>query len=292
MRGERFIPHGGGIGAVGCSGTQAGVSKHQADTVFLIDARSARIVIDRHDVGRGKIIFDFSQHAFADDVIGQAAKWLGAHNVVDAAIDEFQHFAGQQPAFAHFVAVTAVAFYQGFQMVEGAGCSKPFVRLDGVDHILLKSLDKPRENTRPRVYKRFSTVQLMVGDAVVAFEQNKIRYAGYHGLASLREQKAFQPIVAERRVFDIDFTDNADERFVCAMEGDGSEILGNGAKVFPNMLAAKAALLRKFIGKTLDPFVHAAIGFALDQLIGAALVGHMHNQIAVQHGKSRLAGTA
>ena len=41
--------------------------------------------------------------AFSDDMVGQAAEGLGADDIVDAAVDQFQHLTGQEPALTGLV---------------------------------------------------------------------------------------------------------------------------------------------------------------------------------------------
>ena len=40
---------------------------------------------------------------FTYDMVGQAGKRLGADDVIDTAVDQFNHFAGQEPAFSGLV---------------------------------------------------------------------------------------------------------------------------------------------------------------------------------------------
>jgi len=42
-------------------------------------------------------------------VVGQAAEGLGADDVAGTGVDQLQHLSGEQPAFAHLVAVAQVA---------------------------------------------------------------------------------------------------------------------------------------------------------------------------------------
>ena len=40
---------------------------------------------------------------FTYDMVGQAGKRLGADDVIDTAVDQFNHFTGQEPAFTGLV---------------------------------------------------------------------------------------------------------------------------------------------------------------------------------------------
>ena len=48
-------------------------------------------------------LLDFLDHTFSDNVVWQAAKWLGADDIFNTAVDQLQHLAGQKPAFASLV---------------------------------------------------------------------------------------------------------------------------------------------------------------------------------------------
>ena len=78
--------------------------EHQFDAVELIDFAGARVVVDGRDVGFGEAFAQRFDHALAGDVIGQAGKWLQTQDVRDARFDEFDHFGGEEPAFAGIVA--------------------------------------------------------------------------------------------------------------------------------------------------------------------------------------------
>ena len=66
--------------------------QHQADAVFLVHARGAWVIVDGRDVGRGVQGAYFVDHALAADVVRQAAKALGAHNVFKAGMHQLYHF--------------------------------------------------------------------------------------------------------------------------------------------------------------------------------------------------------
>ena len=69
--------------------------QHQLNPVFLIDLRCAWVIIDRDDVAVRILFADFADHTFADDMIRQTAKRLGADNIFKPCFIQFNHFAGQ-----------------------------------------------------------------------------------------------------------------------------------------------------------------------------------------------------
>ena len=46
---------------------------------------------------------DLLDDAFTNDMVGQAAEGLGADDIVDSAVDQFEHLTGQEPALAGLV---------------------------------------------------------------------------------------------------------------------------------------------------------------------------------------------
>ena len=72
-----------------------GGTEHQLDTVQLVYLRSARIIVNGHNISLRVIRPDMLDNALSDDVIRQAAKRLDADNVHDAAVDQIHHLAGQ-----------------------------------------------------------------------------------------------------------------------------------------------------------------------------------------------------
>ena len=86
-----------------------GVGQHEFDPVLLVDPGCAGIIVDGDDVAHGVVVLQLADHPLAHDVVGQAAEGLGADDVAGTGVDQLQHLSGEQPAFAHLVAVAQVA---------------------------------------------------------------------------------------------------------------------------------------------------------------------------------------
>ena len=80
-----------------------GRSQHQFNTVQLVNFTGTWIVVYSDDIGFWIALSKFLDHAFSDNVVWQAAKWLGADDIFNTAVDQLQHLAGQKPAFASLV---------------------------------------------------------------------------------------------------------------------------------------------------------------------------------------------
>lgn len=70
-----------------------GGGKHQLDTVQLIYLACAGVIVYGDYIGVRISFPQLFDNSFSNDVVGEAAKGLGAHNVIGAAVDQFQHLA-------------------------------------------------------------------------------------------------------------------------------------------------------------------------------------------------------
>ena len=80
-----------------------GRSQHQFNTVQLVNFTGTWIVVYSDDIGFWIALSKFLDHTFSDNVVWHAAKWLGADDIFNTAVDQLQHLAGQKPAFASLV---------------------------------------------------------------------------------------------------------------------------------------------------------------------------------------------
>ena len=80
-----------------------GVGQHQLDAVLLVDLGGARVIVNGYDVAPGVVVLQLSDHTLSYDVVGQAAKGLGADDVGHPGVDELQHLGGEEPALTHLL---------------------------------------------------------------------------------------------------------------------------------------------------------------------------------------------
>ena len=90
-----------------------GGREHQLDPVKLIDFAGTRIVVDGDNIGKRVALAQFFDNTLSDNVVWKTSKRLCTDNVVDAAVDQFHHFSGQEPAFSGLIA----DIYDGFRIV-------------------------------------------------------------------------------------------------------------------------------------------------------------------------------
>ena len=92
--------------------------QHQLDPVFLINLGCTRVVVNGDDVRQRVELLDGVHDAFPADVVGQTAERLHANDVGASAGNELHHFGRQEPAFAHFDALTDDLFTELHQTVK------------------------------------------------------------------------------------------------------------------------------------------------------------------------------
>ena len=77
--------------------------KHELDTVYLVDLRCTRIIVDCHDVCLRVGLTQMLDNALTHDVVWKACKWLCAHDVRSSALYELDHLTCQEPSLTILV---------------------------------------------------------------------------------------------------------------------------------------------------------------------------------------------
>lgn len=67
--------------------------QHQLDAVQLIHLAGAGVIVNGNDIGLRIAPSELFYDTFSDDVVRQAAKWLGTYNIGRAALEQLQHLA-------------------------------------------------------------------------------------------------------------------------------------------------------------------------------------------------------
>ncbi len=68
--------------------------QHQLDPVELVDFACARVIVDGDDIRQRVAVSQLFDYAFAYDMVRQAAKRLGAYDIVCACMDQLEHLRG------------------------------------------------------------------------------------------------------------------------------------------------------------------------------------------------------
>ena len=80
-----------------------GCRQHQFDPVELVDFAGSGIIVYGNDIGLRMLPAQFFNDTLSDNMVGQTAEGLRADNIGGARMDQLQHFAGQEPAFAGLI---------------------------------------------------------------------------------------------------------------------------------------------------------------------------------------------
>ena len=59
----------------------SGVGQHKLYAVFLVDSCSTGVIVYGNYIAFGVIVFNFSYHTLAYNVVWQTAKWLSTNNI-------------------------------------------------------------------------------------------------------------------------------------------------------------------------------------------------------------------
>ena len=130
--------------------------------------------------------------------------------------------------------------------------------------------------------KALFVVQLCVVHVVDRAVHDKIHERGHDGLAPLGEQKLFQAVVAERRIFDIDLADDADFHLLLAAPFHLFEPFEKGAG---DLFIAAVPFLVERIENDLHAVLARLVGRACLHFIGLALVIQGHERIPVKNSE-------
>ena len=265
------------------------VGQHELDAVLLVDPGGAGVVVDGDDVAHGVVILQLADHPLAHDVVGQTAEGLGADDISGSGVDELQHLGGEQPALAHFVAVAQIAVDELMQVIKGAGGTEPSGALQGLDHVPLTTLDIGHEGAAGGLLDQLSAVQVHISYPVVDFEDHKVGQAGDHRLHPLGQEELLQVVVAQRGEFYIDLAHDAHPNLLFPADRDGGKAGADLVKDLAHLLAAHALAGLEAVHQLLGPVLHHGVGGTSLHLVGADLVGHPHDQVAVHHAVHQLA---
>ena len=220
-------------------------------------------------------------------MVGQAAEGLGADDVVGAGVNQLQHLRGEQPALAHLAALAQIALDQLPELGEVAGGAEAGL-FQRSDHVVLALFDVVHKEFADFLFGEAAAVDVHIHDPVVDFKDHKVRQAGHHRLCALRQQEILQVVVAQRGELHIDLAHHADADFLLVVDGNSFEVLDDLRENLLHGAAVQALAPLEALHQVTDPVVNQQIRVALALFIGADLVGHVHDEVAVHHAVDQL----
>ena len=156
-------------------------------------------------------------------MVGQAAEGLGADDVLIAGADQLRHLSGEEPALAHLVALADQALGELCQLVEGQGRVIAVV-FQCADNDLLHLGDIAQNHIGDVLFQERTAIQPGGLAGVVGAVLHEAHQTRQVHLAVLGGQEVLQVVVAQGRVFHINFADHAHLDLGHPTDGDGGEL--------------------------------------------------------------------
>ena len=226
-------------------------------------------------------------------MVGKAGKGLDADNVGNAHLDQFDHFAGQEPAFAVLIADGQEGFgllcdfFDGHRCIKACAACKCFQR--GFSN-LTDGLDQYFGNHVAGFCsaKEFGQILIAV-DAVI----QKIHQIRNHSLRTLFFQQLHQMVVGKRHVFHQNLAHDAHTGlFQILMDGQLIKVRNNVPANLPVLFCTVFG--SQCFDTLCSPMAVKSIGRARNLFVGAYPVYASHQQITVdnslQHFCQKTAG--
>ena len=197
-------------------------------------------------------------------------------------LNQLHHLGGQQPALAHldpFSDIATGGFDGAFKVARRLEVA---VGLNQPNHVALASAQEAVDPPHHSSLRSADAVQLAVKFRVVRAVQQKVKQSRTDDLAALGQQKLLQIVVAQRRVFDIDFSDDADLDFLLFPALHLDKARDDFFHQCGDFLPAQQLFAEQLLCH-LHAVVHRLLAFSRCLFIRDTLVVQRHNQIAAQH---------
>ena len=213
-------------------------------------------------------------------MVGQAAEGLDANDVGHAMLQQFGHFAAEEPTFPILVAQGKEWLGQLADLLDGHGRGKTLRGPERVGGGLAEGPDEGHAQAAgilacPAGAQVFGLVALIVQRVI-----GKVHKVRHHGLRAFLLQHLHQVVVCQGHVLDQDLSHDADAGLFHVL------VNGQGVKVAHQIPAhgSKGALLPAHHHATDDlfPFLMQGVGAAFFDFIGPNPQQTLHDQIA-QH---------
>ena len=222
---------------------------------------------------------DLFDHTFSYDMVRQAAEGLGADDIVDSAMDQFQHFTGQEPAFTGLVSKRNDIFgivgkvfdvCRRCEMTAGteffcSGSAELFHQFDS--HV--------GNGGRRFFHTQFFCFEIAVVEAVEQ-EVNEIRH---NSLCTFGFQKFNQMVVGSRKEFDQNLAYDTYFRFLYIRNGDVIKFPDDLTADLLELAVGRITAGNKFLADA-HPFFMELICGALHLLIRPHPVNAAHEDVA------------
>ena len=231
---------------------------------------------------------DFLDHALSDDVVRQAAEGLCADDIRNAALDQLEHLAGQEPALAGLVSERCEILREIRQMLY-AGVRMEALRLfqRAVHGSAEPVNDSDHEIAAPRhlfIHAEVLRAEVVIIQRIV----KEIEEVKHRGFRAFTLQQVDEIVIRKRREFDKDLTDDADFRFLhIFVDRQLVEFSDDLAYILIESVQMQSAFLQ-FFAELFLPLPVKLIRGSGNQFVRTDPVQNAHEDIAVENRHERL----
>ena len=167
------------------------------------------------------------------------------------------------------------------QFLEGAGRIEPGIG-SRLEHGALDAVQPVEQLVGADLDGQLAAVEDMVLAHVEDAVLHKAHQAREVDLAILAFQELLQVVVAQRAVFDVDLTDDADFDLRHTGDGDGGKLFCDEREGMLHLFGCIALARQQDAAQPLDPEVHHPVGAPLHVLVGGHLIAQGAEQVAVE----------
>ena len=220
--------------------------------------------------------------AFAGDVVRQAAERLEADDVGHAFVDELDHLAGQEPAFAGHVAEADMARGELSGFVDLVRREEVAAVLECLAHRRAVEVDDVDEHASEEAVPLLAVEQAVLDDRVVGRVEEEVDEVRHDDLRALLHQDFLDVVVRDRMVLREDLADDADFRLPEGfVDWDVVEFLDD---LLDRALELEVAAVFQYVLAGCHPLVEEALGLALLELVRHHSVLDVLQEIAEDGG--------
>ncbi len=246
------------------------------------------VVIDGYYVRFRGTFSDRPDHAFCTNMVGKAAKGLGADDIGVACMHQIEHLGGQKPAFSHLHPVVDQAVIELLHFGIGNGHGKPAGFLHCLACHVLDLEELLEHKLGDDAADPASSIVAPVDDGIVRPIIEKSHHGWYHDLASLSFEIRLEVVIAQWGVFHIDFTDNTDFDLGLFPDLNRGKLLANLIEIAFHCIPDIAPVMGESLAEVTCPGFDQGIGFALVHFVRSYLIGKGHQQVSVDKCAVRL----
>ena len=225
---------------------------------------------------------EFFDNTLTNNVVRKAAERLDADNVACTAVDQFQHFACQEPAFACLVADRYEVTCHHSQIFDLCRRNKVFALFKFDAGSLTEILEERNSHVAQMSGRLLGTQILSLEVIVVEAIQKEIHQIRHNSLCTFRFKQIDDVVIGHRRELNQDLTNDTNPRFLNIQSFQFIKVTDDSADIFGKLHDARISCGQRFIADLLPLFVQSICG-ARNLLIRSGRIQNTHKYIAINN---------